>query len=325
MRRHFLGIDVGATKSHALIADDGGRALCLGVGGPGNPDDVGYDGLAQVLGAVTDEALAATGIARDEIAGAGFGVSGYDWPSQRDPILQAIGTLGLIAPVALVNDTVIGLVAGAADGWGVAVVAGTSCNCWGWDRQRRVGRMTGYSWLGEAAGANELVLKAIQGVALEWTRRGPPTRLSQVFVELTDAQDVAGFLEGVSVGHIQLGPDAAPVVFQVAAEGDPVARGLILWAGRELGSMANGVIRQLGFEASAFDVVLVGSFFNGGPLLAETMREVIHAVAPGARLVRLHVPPVVGAVLLGMEQAGIDSAAVREALIASTGGLLRRR
>jgi N-acetylglucosamine kinase-like BadF-type ATPase len=324
MRRYFLGVDVGSTKSHVLIADDLGQALGLGTGGCGNPDSVGYDGFAEVLRTATDEALAAAGITRDEIAGAGFGIGGYDWPSQREPILQAIGTLGLDAPLEPVNDAVIGLVAGAAEGWGVAVVAGTSCNCWGWDRDRRIGRMTGHSWLGEAAGGSELVLKAIQAVALEWTWRGPPTRLSSAFVELTNAQDVAGLLEGLSAGHIHLGSEAAPLVFRVAAEGDPVAQELILWAGRELGSMANGVIRQLGFEALAFDVVLAGSFFNGSPLVAVTMREVIHSVAPDARLVRLHVPPVVGGVLLGMEQAGMKHAAVREALIASTNELLRK-
>ncbi len=49
-------------------------------------------------------------------------------------------------------------------------------------------------------------------------------------------------------------------------------------------------------------------------LLTDVMRETIHTVAPGARLVRLTVPPVVGAVMLGMEQAGVDFAsAAREA------------
>jgi hypothetical protein len=41
--------------------------------------------------------------------------------------------------------------------------------------------------------------------------------------------------------------------------------------------------------------------FDGGARLIEPMRETIHTLAPRARLVRLHVPPVVGAVILGME------------------------
>lgn len=114
------------------------------------------------------------------------------------------------------------------------------------------------------------------------------------------------------------------MVFQVAAEGDPVAQQVIEWAGRELGSLAVGVIRQLEFEGLSFEVVLVGSLYEGGPLLIEPMRQVVQQVAPGARLVRLAAPPVVGGVLLGMEQAGLRAPTLRERLIETT-GLLRQR
>jgi N-acetylglucosamine kinase-like BadF-type ATPase len=322
MTCYFLGVDIGATKSQALVADDLGRALGFGEGGPGNPLTIGYEGFAELLRAITQEALVTAGIIQDQVAGAGFGIGGYDWPSQREPILQAIHTLGLSAPLEIVNDAIIALLAGAVEGWGVAVVAGTSCNCWGWDQGRRVGRMTGFSWLGEAAGSHELALKAIQAVALEWTRRGPATRLTQTFVELAKARDVADLLEGLTLERIRLGAEAAPTIFQVAVEGDPVAGELVLWAGRELGSLAVGVIRQINLEAQVFDVVAAGSFFCGSPMLIETMGEVIQRVAPGARLVRLRAPPVVGGVLLGMEMAGVKTSEVREALIESTDELL---
>jgi hypothetical protein len=65
--------------------------------------------------------------------------------------------------------------------------------------------------------------------------------------------------------------------------------------------MANAVIRQLEFENLAFDVVMTGSMFEGGPMLIDPMRSTIHKLAPKARLVRLRVPPVIGAVMLGME------------------------
>ena len=325
MTRYYLGVDVGATKSQALVADDAGRALGFGESGPGNPVSIGYASFAEVLRAITQEALSSAEIRLDEIAGAGFGIGGYDWPSQREPILDAIHSIGLKAPIEVVNDALIALLAGASEGWGVAVVAGTSCNCWGWDQDRREGRMTGFAWLGEAAGGQELVIKAQQAVALEWTRRGPPTRLTPAFVELTGARDAADLLERLTLERIRLGAEAAPVVFEVAAGGDPVAQELIRWAGRELGSLAVGVIRQLNIEAQAFDVVLAGSFFYGSPLLAVTMGEIIQAVAPGARLARLQVPPVVGGVLLGMETGGKRASAIREALFVSTQELLARQ
>jgi N-acetylglucosamine kinase-like BadF-type ATPase len=325
MRRYFFGFDVGSTKTHALIADENGQAVGFGASGPGNPEGVGYDGLARVLQESADEAVASAGIFRDQIVGAGFGIGGYDWPSQREPMLGSIGTLGLVAPVEIVNDAMLGLLAGAEQGWGVAVVAGTSCNCWGRDESGKEGRMTGFSWLGEAAGAGELVMKALQAVARAWTWRAPPTRLAEAFIELTGTRDVGDLLEGLTTEGLRVGASAAPLVFQVAAEGDPVAQELIVWAGRELASMAIGVVRQLSLESLSFEVVLAGSFFNGSPVLAETMREIIHPVAPGASLVRLRVPPVVGAVVLGMEQGGVKPSPLRSMLIRSTERLLKAR
>lgn len=39
--KYFLGVDIGGTKSHALVADETGQALGLGVGGAGNYEVVG--------------------------------------------------------------------------------------------------------------------------------------------------------------------------------------------------------------------------------------------------------------------------------------------
>src|SRR5512143_2777723 len=110
---YYLGVDIGGTKSHALVADEAGRAFGFGQGGAGNHETVGYNGLIQTLQSVTRQALTAAGITIDQIAGAGFGIAGYDWPAERQPTLQAIDTLGLAAPLEVVNDALIGLLAGS--------------------------------------------------------------------------------------------------------------------------------------------------------------------------------------------------------------------
>jgi len=325
MPRYFLGADVGATKTHVLIADETGQAIGLGRSGPGNHETVGYAGLSEALCAAANQALAMAGLSVDQIAGAGFGVAGYDWPSEREPTLRAIGALGLTAPIDAVNDTLIGLLAGSSEGWGVAVVSGTGCNCWGWDRtRRRIGQVTGSGqWMGEAAGGTELIAKAVQVIAHEWTRRGPATQLTPAFVRYTGTLSAADLLEGLVENRLRLDASAAPLVFEVAAQGDAVAHDLIRWAGCELGQLAVGVIRQLEFEALDFEVVLVGSLYDGSPLLIEAMQQAVHAVAPAARFVRLDTPPVAGAVLLGMEQVMTDAASLRLPLMASTKQLLR--
>jgi N-acetylglucosamine kinase-like BadF-type ATPase len=324
---YLLGVDIGGTKSQALLANASGQALGFGESGAGNWEDVGYEGLAKTLNAITDQALAHAGVSKAQVTAAGFGIAGYDWLSQREPHLAAIRTLELDkARVELVNDTIIGLIAGSPAGWGLGIVAGTRANCWGRDRQQHIGRMTGYgSRMAEGAGGLEIVAKAVQAVALEWTRRGPPTRLTHQFMERTGARDFENLVEGLSLERIQLDASAAPLVFKAAEEGDVVAIEIVLWAGHELGSLAVGVIRQLNFEALVFDAVLIGSLFRTSPLLRQAMRQTVHAAAPGARFVTLDLPAAVGGVLLGMEQVGVNLQAVRETLLQSTKELISAR
>jgi hypothetical protein len=89
--------------------------------------------------------------------------------------------------------------------------------------------------------------------------------------------------------------------------------------------MACGVIRQLSLESETFDVVLIGSLFEGHTLMAEMVGETIQTVAPGASLVRLTAPPVVGGVVLGMQKTALDTCSIREKLIETTENFLKKK
>ena len=302
---YYFGADVGSSKTALLIADENGIVRGYGMAGSGNHEVVGYDGFYRSLHDAAGKALSQAGISMQAIAGAGYGISGYDWPAQEVPLRGAISRLGCPAPMKLVNDAILGLVAGAEVGWGVAVVSGTGCNCWGWDQEHRIGRVTGFGHLlGEGAGSTELAYRAMQLVARAWTQRSGPTSLTDILIAHTGASGIDDLLEGYSTGRIQVDGSAAPLIFAAADTGDAIANELVLWAGCELGELAKAVIRQLGLQDQVFDVVLVGGMFDSGPILVKPMRITIQSLAPRARLVRLSVPPVVGAVLLGMQAAG---------------------
>ena len=322
MASYFLGVDIGGSKSHAVIADETGRIHGFGKAGAGISMNGDYSRLIRVLGEIVSQATEQAGIAADQIAGAGFGIANYDWPSQREPHLQAIGTLGLNAPVGLVNDAIPGLLAASPRGWGICVTAGTGCNCRGWDANRREGRVTGFGLrYGEGAGATEMVARAIQVVSTAWTLLTPPTRLTDVLVRAAGAKDVVDLLEGLTLDRYSIPPSVAPEIFRVAAEGDAVAQDIIRWAGAELGRMAIAVCRQLKFEDLDFDLVLVGRVVTGSPRLIDARCETVYPVAPGAQLIHLTAPPVIGSVLLGMEQAGLDREQIgraRAALLAAS-------
>jgi N-acetylglucosamine kinase-like BadF-type ATPase len=305
--RYFLGGDVGSSKTQVMVGDETGRVLGMGKSGAGNHETVGYDGLTNAVRDAAQEALQRANLPPERLARMGFGISGYDWLAEQGPTFEALARVGLPAPFSIVNDALIGLLAGAESGWGIAVVAGSGCNCRGWDRTRqRHGQVTGGGWrMGEAAGASDLVQRAIQAVAQAWTRRAPPTKLADAFLAETGAADVTDLLEGLVNERYFIPSSAAPVIFRVAAGGDAVAQRLLRWGGQELGELANAVIRQLEFELMEFEVVLVGNLFKGGDFLIQPMQETIRAFAPLAQFVPLMAPPVSGAVLLAMEGEGI--------------------
>jgi N-acetylglucosamine kinase-like BadF-type ATPase len=325
--KYYLGVDVGGTKTHALIADENGQALGFATGGPGNWEGVGYDGLTRVLLDVTGRAMERANTKVDQIVGAGLGIGGFDWPSERQDHLDAIRPIGLTCPLEIVNDATLGILAGATEGWGVSLVAGTGCNARGWSKDHKhQGRAVGgwNSWSGEYAGGYDIVARAMRAVVFEWLKRGPKTALTQVFLKQTGAKDLDDLVEGVYLQRYAFEPALVLLVFETARQGDPQALAVMRWAGDELGQMAVGVINQLELQSETFEVVLIGSLHDGHPLLSQTLRETVLHAAPGAQLVRLTVPPVVGGVLLGMEQAGLNGYGMRDKLIRTTKEMLKK-
>jgi len=319
--RYFLGVDAGGTKTHALIADETGQAVGFGAGGPGNWESIGLDGLTATLRTAIGRALETAAIGIDQVYAAGMGLAGYDWPDQRGMILGAIQPLGLNCPLEIVNDATLGIFAGTTHGWGVSVGSGTGCNCRGWGKDRHSeGRMVGGApeWSGEHAGGYDIVQRAMRAVTFEWGKRGPATALTPVFLQSTGAKNLDDLVEGAYIGKYNLEPSLVFKVFETAAQGDTEALKIIEWAGDELGQMVCGVIRQLGLENDPVEVVLIGSLFGGHPLMIESLRKTVLKVAPVAQIVRLTAPPVVGGVLLGMEQiTGQEAYKFREKLLSS--------
>lgn len=314
--KYFIGFDVGSTKTHALIVAENGQCTSSGKAGGGNYQAVGYDGLKAALRESLGAALQMSGIGKAQIAGAGFGIAGYDFPSDREPHLEAMATLGLSCPVEVVNDGVNGLLAGATRGVGVNVTAGSSNNCRGRNQHGKEGRIVGNGTLfGEFGGAMEIVQRGLQMVNYAWIKRCPATALTQIYLEAVGAKSELDLMEGLSNEHYQLPASLAAQVSAAALNGDAGAQAVIRWAGEELGWLAVAVARQIEMENEAVEIIQSGSVFKAGKAITQPMAEIVLQHCPRAKLIRLDGPPVVGAVMLGMEQANFDGYAVRDRMV----------
>ena len=314
--KYFFGVDVGSSKTHALIADETGRCISFGSSGGGNHQAMGYGRLTDVLQKSFLTASQISGIEKDQIAGAGFGIAGYDFPSEREDHLRAIAPLGLSCPVEIVNDGANGLISGTSHGIGVNVTAGSGVNCRGRGKDGKEGRVVGNGIdFGEFGGAIEIVFRARQFVNYAWIKRIPPTRLTEIFLEATGAKDELDLMEGLSNNQYHLFPYLAVSIIDAARQGDQAALEVLRWSGEELGWLAVSVARQIEMENDEIEIVQSGSVFNAGELIVEPMRNIVMKCLPKAKMIRLDGPPVVGPLMLGMQTAGIDPYPMRAKLI----------
>jgi N-acetylglucosamine kinase-like BadF-type ATPase len=323
---YLLGLDVGGTRTRALVASLEGEVLGFGESGCGNHENVGYEGLYEAMRDALARALGAVGggaagARAGEIAAAGFGVAGFDWPSERPETEAAIARLGLACPFALRNDAALGLAAGSSEGWGLNLVAGTSNNCYGRSRSGAEASLSGAgAAVGELGGGLEIAGAALAAVNRARLGRIAPTTLSEALCSLAGTVSPEALVEEVAMGRLAAQASWAPAVFEAARGGDEAALGIIGWAGRELGESAAAVARLVGLAGESFELVLSGSLFGLEPRLEAGIRAILAAAAPGARVVGLDAPPVLGAVVLAAAELGLERSAIRGRLLASFRG-----
>jgi N-acetylglucosamine kinase-like BadF-type ATPase len=299
----ILGIDGGASKTHSVLVDEEGCVRGVGRAGCSNWETVGLDGAQMALDQVVHEAVANAGIPRESIAASGYGLAGVDWPSDRERLKPVIAALGLNGPYEMVNDAFLPLRAGTVDGVGLGAIAGSGATVVGRNRAGQTARSFGAGYpFTDWGGAWDIAREAVHVVASAYQGLGPETALTGKMLAATGCTDVADLMEKLMRWQVQVGGEFAPQVFQAAREGDTVAQSIVRRAGKTIGANAIVVARRLGMLDTSFDLVVAGGVFSSrSSLLRDSLLKTVHAQAPQAKWVHWQAPPVVGALLLGLD------------------------
>lgn len=317
--RYYLGVDAGGTKTHALIADQTGRILGAGRAGTGNWEIVGLDGAARTITQAIEGALSGAGLRKANLSAAGYGLAGMDWPSDELRLLPVLQGLEVPGPHVLVNDAYVALRAGSDAGYGIAVISGTGVTVAGRNRAGEHFRTfaLGGDW-GDFGSASDVVALATRAIAFAHIGRGPATLLTDRLVEHYHVRDTLELVERITRGQASL-PNGrlAPLVFATAADGDEVARSVLIEAGQELGRNVAAIARRLDMLDEPFDLVLAGGTFgNPCTLFRDALIDLVRETAPHVHPSPLLSAPAVGGALLAMEAAGAEaSAEVRRRLV----------
>lgn len=297
----FLGVDVGGTKTHAIICKRDGQVLGFGKGPGGNPENVGENGLRDAMRIAIYEAKSQLISEPERFQAAGFGISGFDWDSDRISIEQVIHSLQLGCEFVIDNDVIPTLWAGSSQGWGIAVSAGTGNNVRGRTLDGKTGRISGNSIRnGEYGGAGEMVFLAQQKISQIWTRREETSILVGKFVEFSEAKNIQDLVEGLVRGRYQLDAELAPIILESSQAGDPVALEIVWFSAHELVKSVQAVANQLDLLDSSFELVMSGSLFTKSGYYRDIFKEIVQHHLPKTNPILLEIPPVAGAAMMSM-------------------------
>jgi len=299
-----VGVDGGGTRTRAAILD-GGRVLGKGVAGPSNPLRVGIATGAVAIRDAIDKACAAALVQRDDIVAAGVGLAGVRRNDVRTRMREVLVEILGIENIQLLPDADMALY-GATDGApGVVVMSGTGSISCGLNRQGKRVYVGGWGPVaGDEGSGSWIARRALQAVAHATDERGPQTALAAAacnYFQVNAPDDLSTAIYAPTMTNDRIAGFSKQVI-EVARAGDPVARQILLEAGRELGKAAVTVIRKLKMEGERFQVAFVGGVFSAGELVIAPLRSEITRVARKAFIAEPSFSPTIAAGRMAQEQ-----------------------
>jgi N-acetylglucosamine kinase-like BadF-type ATPase len=236
MPKILIGADVGGTKTAVAVSLDGkivGRAE-----GPGAAVRPGRAlASASTIIEVVRRALSEAGRLTGDVLV--VGAAGAGRAPEREELRTAIRNENIAAHVTVTTDIEIALAAAFQQGPGIVVSAGTGSVAVGRDQSGKRHRIGGYGWqMGDEGSGYAIGRASLGAVSRAQDDRSPPTALSQRVLQATRSEDFDALVRwaaGASPAEVAA---LAPHVLAVAAEGDPLARGIADYAARELSQLA---------------------------------------------------------------------------------------
>ncbi len=312
-----VGVDGGNSKTDIALAASNGALLGAVRGPTASHQAVGLvEGLRRLGELVRQVAPSGAGSPDGAVADVGvYALAGADLPADFRSLRSGLDAARLSRETVVVNDAAAALRAGTRLGWGIALVCGAGVNAYGRSPDGRVARLAGLGEIsGDWGGGPAIGLAALGAAVRARDGRGGRTALERMVPAHFGVRRPATVTAAVETGRIpqERLDELAPLVFETAAAGDEVARAIVERQSEELATMAAALARRLGLTRREVDVVLSGGVFKGyDPAFLPDLTSRVRRHVPGARLVRVDGPSVVGATLLALDMLSGDLVGAR--------------
>ena len=306
MARFYLGVDGGQSSTKALLADETGKVIGRGRGGPCN-HVASTEGRSKFLSALGDclrQAYHEAGLESTSVhfASVCLGLSGGTEDKEAY-------TKELIASdrYKLTHDAEIALLGGTAGQPGIIIIAGTGSIAFGRNAEMKTARAGGWGYIfGDEGGGFDLARQALRRALQFEEGWGPPTLLHKVLLEVSSAATANGLMHRMynKFDRTQIA-SYAPLVTTAAEQGDQVALEVLKTAAGHLTGYVTGVYDQLFKKSETVQIVAVGGVFKSHLLMQQLMQNIYSALLCPTGNPQLS--PAAGALLEALRQDGNSS------------------
>ena len=299
--RLYAGIDGGQSSTTAIVADERGRILARGRGGPADEVAQGADStrLHDALSGALGDAMRNADLPHDtRFAAIVAGISGYEGTVYgRAPELPT-------EKLALMHDTPIAHAGALGGESGVVVIAGTGSVAYALGEHGESAMIGGWGYLFGDEGSAFALARSVVADAMRACDAGEDSPLAQAalaFFSLPSLRKLSRAFYAGSITRTAFAGFASEIV-QLADSGDALALHYVDDAARSLVQIAGHATQRAGLQAPRVA-------FTGGMLQSRLMRERIahwmRELLPGSR----HVEPLhdaaAGALLLAYKAGGV--------------------
>ena len=302
---YLLGVDIGGTKTAAIVSNESGEIIAFERGAGSNYQGCGVEESHSRIKDTLDRLYKKAGISRKEINNAFFGVAGADLEYDYQIIKQILDRLEL-RQYHFDNDGLIALRSGTVSGLGIMVACGTGSISFGNDG-KTILRKGGFSqFFGERLGGNYIAHLAASAIMRNRDNRGPKTIMDDILRE-KHGVDIEEMMKIQYPGLSYDGPDPdvtlIKTLFEAAGKNDYLATNLLANVTEEVIRIVNAFRRDMAFTP-VIPLVLEGTVFKkSGKLLQKFIKT---ALGDEYRITLPDHDPVTGAVMFAMDKAGIE-------------------
>jgi len=299
---YIAGIDGGASKTVALLADRNGTILGRGKGGPSNYHNIGTEAASAAIKNALKRAKADAGI-REKIEIAVVALAAVDSEHDLRVASYFVKNAKIARMSIVIHDSVAALYAVTKGSPGIVVNSGTGSFAAGINSKGEYARAGGWGYiLGDEGSAYDIGLRAIKMTFRSFDGREKTTELIGLLnkrFHIKSVDDLVSRIYGNGLTVEQIAA-IAPLVIR-ATRYDRISKEIMNDAGVELGELVCAVASRLKMTRQGFPVAAVGGNFRSGSDLLRSLKSRVKKCSPNARITLSHVDPALGSLSIALE------------------------